>query len=291
MKYRLTDSRNKTILSDIMETCQFPNFEIIDRRRDNMRIRIFEKAVTSSPFLRANIIHILEEFIMIDFKQTTHRRGFLGSIAGGAAAIGIATFTAPFRLLAGANQSPEPGDTSEFENWLGKIKGKHRQVFDAPGSHEGLPLAWTKVFLMSNSSLGAGEDDVTAVIVLRHEAIPLAMTHDLWSKYKFGEVFKITDAATKAPSLRNPYYQPKEGELKLPGMAIEDLQKSGVLMGVCDMALTVYSMGVAEQMKMDAAEVKKDWIAGILPGIQLLPSGVLAVNRAQEHGCTYCFAG
>ncbi len=50
-------------------------------------------------------------------------------------------------------------------------------------------------------------------------------------------------------------------------------------------------MKVAKEMKMDAAEVKKEWIAGILPGIQLVPSGVLAVNRGQEHGCTYCFAG
>jgi intracellular sulfur oxidation DsrE/DsrF family protein len=44
-------------------------------------------------------------------------------------------------------------------------------------------------------------------------------------------------------------------------------------------------------MKMDAADVKKDWVSGILPGIQIVPSGVLAVNRAQEHGCTYCYAG
>jgi hypothetical protein len=228
---------------------------------------------------------------MTDLKQLTHRREFLGTVAAGAAALGIATLTAPFRSIAGGNQAPPAGDTSEFETWLGKIKGKHRQVFDSPAPHEGLPFAWSKVFLMSNGAVGVKEDDITAMLVLRHEAIPLSMGHDLWSKYKFGEVFKITDAATKAPSLRNPFYQPKEGEMKLPGMAIEDLLKSGVLIGVCDMALTVYSMGVAEAMKMDAADVKKEWLAGILPGIQLLPSGVLAVNRAQEHGCTYCFAG
>ena len=57
------------------------------------------------------------------------------------------------------------------------------------------------------------------------------------------------------------------------------------------MALTFYSKHVGEAMKMDAAEVKKDWVSGLLPGIQVVPSGVLAVNRAQEHGCTYCYAG
>ena len=68
--------------------------------------------------------------------------------------------------------------------------------------------------------------------------------------------------------------------------------KSGVLVGVCDMAMTFYSAKVfAPKFNMDAAAIKKDWVAAVLPGIQIVPSGVLAVNRAQEHGCTYCYAG
>jgi intracellular sulfur oxidation DsrE/DsrF family protein len=37
--------------------------------------------------------------------------------------------------------------------------------------------------------------------------------------------------------------------------------------------------------------VKKDWVSGLMPGITVVPSGVLAINRAQELGCTYVFAG
>jgi len=44
-------------------------------------------------------------------------------------------------------------------------------------------------------------------------------------------------------------------------------------------------------MKMEGADVKKEWVAGLLPGVQVMPSGVWAVGRAQEHGCTYCYAG
>jgi len=29
----------------------------------------------------------------------------------------------------------------------------------------------------------------------------------------------------------------------------------------------------------------------VLPGIEVVPSGVWAVGRAQEHHCAYCFAG
>ena len=49
--------------------------------------------------------------------------------------------------------------------------------------------------------------------------------------------------------------------------------------------------GIAGMMNLDAMEVKNDWKANLLPGIQIVPSGVWAVGRAQEHGCTYCFAG
>ena len=229
---------------------------------------------------------------MFDLKRSTHRRGFLGTIAAGTAAIGITALAKPLRVTTEPRISLPGSDDSGFEAWLGKIKGKHRQVFDAPDANHGFPLAWSRVFLMTNKAVGAADDDVTAVVVLRHDAIPLGMGHDLWTKYKFGEAFKVDDEATKAPALRNPFFQPKEGEMKLPGMAIEDLQKSGVLFGICDMALTFYSKHVfAAKMNMDADAIKKDWVAGILPGIQIVPSGVLAVNRAQEHGCTYCFAG
>jgi intracellular sulfur oxidation DsrE/DsrF family protein len=42
---------------------------------------------------------------------------------------------------------------------------------------------------------------------------------------------------------------------------------------------------------LKADEVYKDFMGGILPGVQVVPSGVWAVGRAQEHGCAYCFAG
>ena len=44
-------------------------------------------------------------------------------------------------------------------------------------------------------------------------------------------------------------------------------------------------------MKMDAAEVRKDWDSGLLPNMHLVPSGVWALGRAQEKGCAYIFAG
>ena len=221
--------------------------------------------------------------------STIHRRDFLGSLMA-TGAIGLSALT-PFRL--DAMQQMGQGETSgaELDQWLGRMRGKHRQVFDSPHNLGGMPFAWTRVFLMTNQTVGAAEEDVQAVIVLRHDAIPLAMDSALWKKYNFTKVFEVVDPEKKQPITSNVFWKPKEGSLPLPGMGIDELMKSGVLIGVCNMAITVYSQAVAEKMKMKAEDVKKEWIAGILPGIQLVPSGVLAVNRAQEQGCAYCFAG
>jgi intracellular sulfur oxidation DsrE/DsrF family protein len=79
--------------------------------------------------------------------------------------------------------------------------------------------------------------------------------------------------------------------LPIPGLGISELLKSGVLVGVCDVALTVFSSGAAQKMGLNADAVKKEWIAGLMPGAQVVPSGVLGVAHSQELGCVYCFAG
>ena len=48
---------------------------------------------------------------------------------------------------------------------------------------------------------------------------------------------------------------------------------------------------VAANMGLDSNTVYKDWIDAIHPDIQLVPSGVWALGRAQEHKCGYIFAG
>lgn len=221
----------------------------------------------------------------------TQRRKFLGTVASGAAAIGMAALARPLGFAAGLRSPRGTTDLGTFDNWLGQIKGTHKQVFDSPEPNSGVPLAWTRVFLMSNRAVGVPDGEACSVLVMRHASIGMAMPDAMWAKYAFGEMFKVEDGATKKPAVRNPFYAPTAGELPLPDMSVDELLKSGVLIGVCDMALMVYSGMVAKKMNMDAAAIKQEWVASIFPGIQIVPSGVLAVNRAQERGCTYCYAG
>src|SRR5258707_14644628 len=217
-----------------------------------------------------------------------YRRGFLGRLAATAAA-GVAGLT-PLRLEAQPSRH-EPilgaADPS-FETWLNRITGKHKMVFDAPEVNGGMPVVWPRVWLNTNNdNYGTTDAENSGVVILRHASIPLAMVDALWAKYKLGEVFSLKDG--EVPAIRNIFAKPLP--LPLPGTGVEQLLAKGVMFGVCNVALSIYSGAVAQKMGMDAAAVKAEWIAGLIPGCQVVPSGGLAGSRTQEHGRAYCFPG
>jgi len=229
-----------------------------------------------------------------DYKSTTNRRDFLGTIAMGAGALTMASLSFPAQVAAHSNLFKNSSE--DPEEWFKKINGKHRIVFDVTQPNSILPFVWPRVFLMTNEQTGATQKDCNEVVILRHEAIPFAFDSSVWEKYKLGEFANITDPKTKGPCVRNMFWKPAEGDFAVPGVGnvqigINELQDSGVMFGVCSVAILVNSHAIAQKMNADPDTVHKDLIAGILPGIQLLPSGVWAVGRAQEHGCAYCFAG
>ena len=217
--------------------------------------------------------------------NSTPRRGFIGTVAATAAAAGIAGLV-PASLGADTPRTT-PALDPQLEAWFGKLKGKHRMVFDAPAAGEGMIAIWPRVYLNTMNATHGEQDGVSAMIILRHHALGLAIQDSMWEKYEFGKVFNVS--VNGAPATKNPYAK-IEG-LPIPGLGITELLASGVLVGACDVAMTVYSSGVAKARGLDAAAVRKEWVDALHPGVQLVPSGVYAVGRAQELHCGYCFAG
>lgn len=223
---------------------------------------------------------------MIDLQHSTHRRGFLGRIAASAAALGLGGLV-PRSLEGQPVIRPETADPA-FDAWLNRITGQHKMVFDAPQPNGGMPVVWPRVWLdTTNAHFGTTDAQNKAVVILRHGSIGLALKDAAWAKYKLGEMFKINDGAV--PATRNPWIKPLP--LPLPGTGIEALMAKGVLFGACNVALTVYSGAAAQAMGLDAAAVRADWVANLIPGIAIVPSGVLALSEAQAKGCHFCFAG
>src|SRR5712691_3372671 len=204
--------------------------------------------------------------------DVTPRRRFFGRIAAMSALglFGFATTTA----------RAQPAQ-SDGPDWPGTLKGRHRQVFDI---YEGFPLGFTNNFLAPNES-------ATAVMIFRHKGLPYAVGSAMWEKYKIGESFKITDPETKAPAVKNPYFQPKPGALQNNDMALDRLLAKGTVMGACAVALRGQSRRLAANAGVTAEEALKECTANLIPGVTVIPSGTWGVNRAQEAGCTYCAGG
>lgn len=214
----------------------------------------------------------------------TSRRQFVGALAAGA--------TGLLTTMPGTSEGKTTTGVADAEAWFNNVKGSHRIVYDAPEPHNGFPIIWTWVYYTTNNQTGTQDSDLTAMVILRHNAIPYAMEDRLWAKYKLGEMFKINDNNTGAPAVRNPVWMPTGKDFPVAAIeGIKRLQERGALFCVCDMALTVMSGFVGQAMGLKPEEVKQDWVSGLLPGIQVVPSGVWAVSRAQEKNCAYCYAG
>ena len=215
------------------------------------------------------------------------RRTFLGSLALGATASSLSLLTNPLNAATSFNRKT----LHEADEWFKKVKGSHRIVYDGSTPHGGFPIIWNWAFYMTNNETETPDDDMTAITVLRHSGLPLAFQDRLWEKYPLGEVFDIK-MKDGTPYKRNPYYEPQEGDFPLAGVdGLKRMQERGAMFCACDLATKVYSNAVAQKMELDPTEVYNDWISGVLPDIQLVPSGVWALGRAQEHGCGYIFAG
>ena len=121
---------------------------------------------------------------------TTHRRGFLARLAAGSVALGLGAIPSPLRAASARNAHGRVGGAPGPDDWLDGVNGKHRQVLDAVTVNNGMSLIWSMVFLNSHNQASELTDkDLSAVTVLRHEAIPIAYTDAIWKKYKLGEAF------------------------------------------------------------------------------------------------------
>ena len=212
------------------------------------------------------------------------RREFMKSVGIGAAAI-AGSAVAP---RAAAESTSEPAD----EAWLTRLTGRHRQFFDAVSPNDGWALVFANNFIDKNvDAYGLKPNEITTVVGLRHMAAPLALNDAMWSKYRIGQFLNVMDKSTKAPATRNVFAHVKPGDVFMDGASVDQLMARGAIVTVCNVALAALSGMTAQAAGLPAAPALAEWTANLFPGVVIVPAGVLAVNRAQENHCTYCYAG
>ncbi|HVZ78510.1 MAG TPA: hypothetical protein VG818_11060, partial [Gemmatimonadaceae bacterium] len=216
------------------------------------------------------------------------RRGFLGRLAAGAAALTALSTPAVARaerVLARRADDPDA--------WLNALTGKHRQIYDVISVEQGGPgTAFAHNFLNANNSgYGLSDKDVNAVVSFRHFAAVLGLNNDMWAKYHIADMVKQLDANSKLSGDTNPLVGKPEDANSHESSSITALASRGVVFTVCGMAMGFVAGQLAKQTSQAADAVHAELRRNFVPnGIEVV-AGVIAVNRAQEHGLSYVYVG
>jgi hypothetical protein len=222
----------------------------------------------------------------------TTRREFLDHLAVGAAALGGLPLALGASTGALHAASAPPRTSSDWDlSWPGKLTGKHKAVFDVPEVDSGYGVwrasIWAKQY---QNVLGIPASDLSAAVVLRHNGIVLAMQQPFWDKYGIGKVKKVVHPVTLEPTDRNPaLLSSSRGDLPadFDALALDKFIARGGVALACDLALQDCIALIQAKDKVSAEAARKQAIDMLVPGVILQPSGVFAVIRAQEAGCTY----
>jgi intracellular sulfur oxidation DsrE/DsrF family protein len=213
------------------------------------------------------------------------RRGFLARLS--AAAAGLTALAAvPDRLRAAP--APPARDVSPDgpDAWIDRLTGKDRVVLHA---HQHLlPAVVGARNLLTNGrdAYGIPEREHSVAVATHGPAIAGMFRNEIWQQFTLGERYKLTDPKTGAPVTTNPFLAPQDGA---PDDAVVPaLMQRGVLFVVCNVAVRNLSRRIVREGESPEA-LHKELVAGLLPGVIVVPDLFVAISHAQKRGVSYIF--
>ena len=188
-----------------------------------------------------------------------------------------------------ASLSPSSATRAPSNGWLDGLKAKHRQFFDTPAPAGGIPLVHVMNYYDTyNKAFGVKDTDIDAVLTFYGSTTFHGLSDAVWAKYNLGEFLEIVDPATGKPATANPWRSaPVVLGMTLPQASIETLQKRGATFILCNNALGIFAGMLAKARGLQADAVYADLKANILPGVELVPGMVVAVDQAHAAGLSY----
>ena len=215
----------------------------------------------------------------------TNRRSFLSSLG---AISGLALFSKAEKLEAMPSRIASASSQWDL-SWLDTLKGKHKQLFDfgrADISEESHLIVVRNWLNAHKEVFGLESPEVNAIVGIAGHAYPLNASDAIWEKYPIGEQWKIKDPLTNAWAKRNIYNVPDNSSAK-GSYDISTLVARGTVFWQCNNAFGAVVGQLADATGKPAATVRADLLAGMMPGVHLVPAHTMLVGLAQEHGFTY----
>jgi hypothetical protein len=234
------------------------------------------------------------------------RRRFLrwlggASLAGVAAAPAAALASpslAPWRgeeagtsPLTGDDHPPPVAETWDM-TWTDRVTGRFRAVFDSPelagGAAITRAIAWPDMY---KEVYGIERRELSPVLVIRHNAIDLAMNDAYWERFQLGRLHKMRNAQGKKWATTNPVSAAsRPDEERARKYTLESFIASGGIVLGCGWAFRFVASRIQEAEKIEAAAARTKAMEFLIPGVIMQPNGIFACLRAQEAGCRYVLA-
>jgi hypothetical protein len=207
-----------------------------------------------------------------------------------AASLSIVAGSAIISRAGALHAKPTPTSTVEpSSRWLKGLTAKHRQFFDAPAANGGIALVHVMNYYDTyNKAFGVKDADIDAVLTFYGGTTFYGLNDAVWAKYQLGEFLETNEPSTGKPATSNPWRTaPVILGMTLPAASIESLHKRGATLILCNNALQIFSGLLAAKRGLDSKVVYEDLKANILPGVDLVPGMVVAVEQAQRAGLSY----
>lgn len=217
------------------------------------------------------------------------RRDFVGRLAAGAL---LATVPAPVDASVRFLSQSAPQNAEEWDlSWVKRLTGKYRAIFDVPEIDSGYGVwrasIWGRQY---QEVLGAKPNELSPVLVLRHNGIALAMQQAYWDKYAIGKEKNVLHPVTQQGTDRNPALL-SSSRNEVPAMfddaALDKFIARGGIALACNLALQDVVELIQKKENASEADARKQAIGLMVPGVILQPSGVFAALHAQDAGCKY----
>ncbi len=175
-------------------------------------------------------------------------------------------------------------------NWVSRLTTRHRAVFDIPEVQGGVGVLraalWGTQYM---ETLHVTRSDLSTVVVIRHNAIPLAMNQEFWTIYDVAGQFKLTGENGRGSRL-NPVL-PAPGTPPGTGTSasgrIDDLIAGGAIVLGCNLAFRFVVSLVQNRDGLKQAAAREKAVSMLIPGVIMQPSGFFACVLAQENGCAF----
>lgn len=229
----------------------------------------------------------------------------LSSVAGGAM---LGAFPAVLAAASHPDAAPVGGPEGAADSiglgvaqdgwdtgWASRLTGRLKSVFDVPEIESGLPVwrasIWTAQY---EQVLRVPAAEMSTALVLRHNAIALAMQQEYWDRYALGRTFAVRHPLTREATDRNVALLGASDGVGAPyaEFALDRFLARGGVALACDLALRVLVTPLIQQVDgVPADQAYATARRGLVPGVILQPSGMFAVIRAQEAGAFYFRAG